>query len=105
MSLLDRPSIPLANLQLRLKTNVQAQIQKLFMDMNSTFVSCFNNIWENPDGMTPQQAIDAFGTDGVELFRLAWILQVAVNDAKPDTLLQSPPVMVTKNQDGTVTIG
>jgi len=105
MSLLDGPSIPVENLQLRLKAQTQAQIRQLFTQMTVVFTTCFNNIWENPDGLTPQQAIDAFGTDGVELFRLAWILQEAANEAKAGTLTQTPPVEVTKNQDGTVTIG
>ena len=65
-------------------------------------------VWNNPQGLTPQQVCDALGADAVKVFDIHGILtdaivQIAGRDGvAPDVAL--PKKTFTRNQDGTITI-
>ncbi len=65
-------------------------------------------VWENTQGLTPQQVCDATGVDTVKLFNLHGLLTEAVvkiaaaDGVAPDILL--PTKAFTRNEDGTVTV-
>lgn len=76
----------------------------LFTQNVTGFVRCYNTIWSNSNGLTPQEVCDALGTDAGNLFTLAGSLQAVVNAAQPGALPQAPLKAVTINSDGTVTL-
>lgn len=73
-----------------------------FLKMQHT--QSFNNVWNNPT-YTPQEIVDAFGTDAATLFTLSWQIQQILQAADPGYVMLIPPVPVVINPDGTVTLG
>lgn len=67
-----------------------------------------NAVWHNPD-LTPQEALDANGTDAEKLFEAhgmltQTIVSIAASDeVAPDILLPTHDWVV--NEDGTITVG
>lgn len=65
-------------------------------------------VWNNPDGLTPQQVCDALGADAVKAFDLhakltEAVMQLAqIGGVQPDIAL--PSHAFTRNADGTVTV-
>lgn len=64
----------------------------------------YDAVWNTP-GVAPQSIIDQFGTDAAELFDVSRKTQLFIKSIKPDYELLLPPLKVTANPDGTVTIG
>jgi hypothetical protein len=91
--------------QTRLKALLQNSVNILWKQMLSTYQGSMKAIWQNPDGLTPQQAFDAFGTDAVELVRLAGIQAATLNNVQAGTVDTSAVPSFTVNQDGTITVG
>lgn len=92
-----------------LKSEARSQIQALmnvsFDRLVRDFGTLFQQVWNNQNGLTPQQIFDAFGTDAVQLFVIAGTIQDAVNHIQPSTLNGTPPLPYVIHQDGTVTVG
>lgn len=97
------PELSVAELQVQLKARTANQMTVTFKNLVATFNELFKGIWENPS-LAPQQALDAFGGDAAELFKIAEAFQVAINVAVPQSLDLAPPVALTFNDDGTVLI-
>lgn len=81
-------------------------------DINTLFgqmLDCYNrnmtSVWSNPDGLQPQQVLDGFNTDAGELFRLAGVLNTAINTTVSGTIPDAIIPTLTFNNNGTVTIG
>lgn len=110
MGILDLPPsqdpTTLENKKQRTALVIRNSVLMLFAQMKNGYEQNHTQVWENPDGLTPQQVCDALGSDAVELFTLASVLANTVNHAKPDTITGSVPdgVTATPNEDGTVTI-
>lgn len=85
------------------KQRIQSTINALYSSMLVAYSRCMGEVWRHPT-LSPQEVLDAFGSDAAELFRLAGILKGAINAATPNTI---PDVTanVTVNADGTVTVG
>lgn len=74
--------------------------------------ACYDNIqnliWENPFGLTPQQAFDSLGIDATELLVYAGEIEALFARRAPEggELVSKRPegVTITPNQDGTVTV-
>lgn len=64
----------------------------------------FNLIWHNPKA-SPQEMINAFGNEAVQLFILSRTNEEQIKAINPDWEYLVPPYEVTLNEDGTVTIG
>ena len=108
MAILNDPNVPVVLTtevkQAKLKQNVSNTINALYRQMLSVYNNNMAQIWNNSDGLTPQQCCDAFATDAAELFRLASVLSTAINAATPGTITTTPPATVTVNNDGTITL-
>jgi hypothetical protein len=63
------------------------------------------NVWENPDGLTPQQVFDSLGTDAEEALTLSRDLVDFINARAPGSIDTSGLPSLTVNGDGTVTVG
>jgi len=78
----------------------------------NTYNQIFNLIWNNAQGLTPQEVVAALGTNAAVLFALAAqeqsILPAAVAQVNPvaTVSLPSPPAgwTVTPNADGSVAL-
>lgn len=66
--------------------------------------SIFEFLWNNRDGLSPQEVCDALGTDAASLFILFGTMKATINSVKPGALTLSAPFEFTINEDGTVTI-
>lgn len=106
MSLINVSTGPadLATKQAKCKQSIQQTLNAQYKSIIFNFTRIFALVWDNND-LTPQQVMDALGTDAAQLFQIASAMQTAVNSIQPDSLPQSPPKSVTANDDGTVTIG
>ena len=74
--------------------------------MIDTQIGSFDLVWHNSQA-TPQEVMDALGTDGVELFENAAALVQCILTVKHDALTEynwKPPFVYVPNNDGTVTI-
>lgn len=66
-------------------------------------------VWANPYGLTPQQVLDALGTDAAVVFAASMAAEACINrpevpEAKWVHGLMPAEVAPTINQDGTVTL-
>jgi hypothetical protein len=61
-------------------------------------------IWDNPEGLTPQEAVDALGVDAVEAFRQHGLITLALLSFDPTIELSWPKKEWDENVDGSVTI-
>ncbi len=103
----EGPAPTIASMQVNLKRGTEFQMNSQFRSLLSSFKSSFASVWSNPN-LTPQQVMDAFGTDAAQLFVLAGATVTMLNTILPGTLALAdymPPYSYTVNQDGTVTIG
>jgi hypothetical protein len=100
------PSLPpVEELAKAVRAEVSNSINGLFGDMLKVYNSCMSLVWQHPT-LSPQQVLDAYGSDAAELFRLAATLKGAVNAAVAGTIPDNDtPKPFTINEDGTVTVG
>jgi hypothetical protein len=90
--------------QLRAKNQISRQASSLFQNMLQTYNQISGMVWQNRQGLTPQQVLDGLGPNAAELFALSALLVSTVNNAKPGTLSGETPYPVIINPDGTVTV-
>lgn len=64
----------------------------------------FRLVWNNPQGLTPQQVCNALGNQAGALFTSAAALAAWANAIQSNAITQAPPKAFTINGDGTVTI-
>jgi len=107
MSLLNTVQAPitLQDKQVAVANEIKSVCSAMFAFNASNFTRIFQMVWNNRNGLTPQQVCDALGTDAGALFTLAGGLQAVINTAKPDSLTLTPPKSVSIGSDGNVTIG
>jgi hypothetical protein len=72
--------------------------------MLATYDTCYAYVWNNPNGLTPQEVFDSLETDAAELVKYHDDLATAINNAEPDTILLGTPYPITLHNDGTVTV-
>ncbi len=91
-----------------LKRNL-ARIDKinrvLYSKIKNMIKTSFNLVWDNPEGLTPQEILDGFGTDAGELFIFSAQMQTLLLTVNPDYEFLTPPYNYVINPDGTVTVG
>lgn len=81
------------------------QIQRQWNQLGALFTQIADFIWNNPTGLTPQQAFDVFGTDGGSLCALSTAYLKFLADVGAPAQSPVPSnVTVTVNPDGTVTL-
>jgi len=85
------------------KSRVLAGVNSAYNQMVSLYSQAQLLIFSNPDGLTPQEVLAAFGPDAAELLRISGIVQAAINAATPGKAKELP-VVLAPNEDGTVSI-
>ena len=73
-----------------------------------SFAALYQEVWQNADGLTPQQVCDALGTKAANLFVVAGTMSNALYTIDPaglGTMVSVPPgYAATLHADGTVTL-
>lgn len=109
MGILDAPKAPQATTkqkQVRLASVTRSSAISAFSALVRTYNATLASFWENPDGLTPQEAFDAMGKDAGDVVGKAVQLQQLLNAMVPGSVSASPPPKpLTINADGTVTVG
>ena len=72
--------------------------------LKSSVSSGFLLLWYN-DKSTPQDILDQFGTNALELFKMHQSIRAFIRTLDPTYIGLVPPYNFTINQDGTVTVG
>jgi hypothetical protein len=80
-----------------------------FQQARSAFLNIDRLVWQNPWGLTPQQAFDALGTRAGSLVTYQTRLATFINQNTPGTAndvatIKPAGVTITVNGDGTVTL-
>ena len=91
-------------LQANVRINTIASMRDLLSRMIGTYEIIMSSVWNNSDGLTPQQVLDGFGNNAGELFQLAGLCANTIITAAPGTTLSQPTKTFTINPDGTVTV-
>jgi len=105
MGILDTPVLTLAQKQAATKTQLRAVARGMRDTLAKQYGTGFDLVWNNPMGLTPQEALNALGTDAGQLLTFAETLKATINTLAPGTITQAAPHNVTVNQDGTATVG
>ena len=87
------------------KRRIERKVFETYQGLIESYASIRQMVWDNPQGLTPQEVLDALGTSGAELFQLSGLLVNTVNTAQPDTLSGDQPYEFTVNPDGSVVVG
>ena len=100
-----QPTLTTEQKQQQAALRIQNEATILFQRMGQTHSQIMQIVFQNQQGLTPQQVLDAVGTNAAELLTLAGSLVTLVNTAVPSTLPTTFPYALTANGDGTVTVG
>jgi hypothetical protein len=106
MNLLDTqptmaPEITSALRAYALRNSVHSQ----WLSLQQTFADAKAFVWSNADGLTPQQALDLFGTDAGDLFSLSNLLCGLLKGVTGEDIHVVPAGWTyTVNADNTVTV-
>lgn len=107
MSLLTQPS-SIAAKQDAAKARIAAITRAVWNDLQIRQRDGMELFWQNPDGLTPQQVADAFGTDAAKLFTfntalVEFLVAVGTSEGVAPNI-SAPTNAFTVNPDGTVTV-
>jgi len=110
MSLIDNTTpgqqeLSLEQKQTRAKNRIKNAAKNIYETVKNKHDQLWNVVWDNPAGLTPQEVIDAFGTDAKELFTYSQSLQTLLSEANENYVVKVTPNLVTINTDGSVTVG
>lgn len=105
MSLLDQPALTTDAKQQIAAQTIVTQLNTMLSKITTGYSAIFDRVWNDPNGLTPQQVCDALATNAGQLFLLASSLKTLVNSAKSNAITLTEPNQFTIDQDGTVTIG
>lgn len=89
---------------------LQAIYAQMYDQMHRTFNRGMQLVWNNKQGLTPQEVFDAIGTDSDKALQLAAELKSATEKAAEIEGIDPPglpeiPNEITVNADGTVIVG
>ena len=95
----------IARKQMRTRSLLVGIANDMYKKLALSYIEGARIIWQNDDGLNPQQAIDSLGNDAVAFLTLATQVAALVNNASPGTINFSAPMSTTLNEDGTVVFG
>jgi len=110
MPLIDiTPNTPIEPTKEQKLNETKSTIKNISKNMFETIVKrhqfVWDMIWDNSRGLTPQEVVDAFGSDAYELFVFSLNIQTLLAQANINYSFMSTPNEFVINPDGTVTIG
>lgn len=110
MKLDNSQIISVAQAQYNLKLKMNFLAQRTYRELCKAQKEGMQQVWDNPDGLTPQQACDALKTEAGSYFAahrkltelIVSLAAAATPPVAPDITL--PTHKYTLNEDGTVTV-
>lgn len=90
--------------QIELKRIIQTRMTSQYWQLSNTLKMVMNDIYSNKE-LTPQDVVDAFGTEAAELFKISDLIIKVLNEAVPGSAAISAPYNFEIKEDGTVIIG
>ena len=90
-------------LQAQFVAQLSQGMTQRFTGLKGFVENVMQSIFKN-DKLTPVQTLAALGTNAAEVFKLGSMIAAVLNEAVPNSVDLTPPVAVTINQDGTVTL-
>ena len=89
----------LANFVAMIKTQIDAQFHQNITVFNNTWKEIYNN-----PKFTPAEIFTALGSDATQLLIISQAFGTAINAVIPNTVSLVPPVTLTPNADGAVSV-
>lgn len=90
--------------QEKLVSQVQTQTKFMIESQIRWVNQLIVKLWKNPDGLTPQQAFDAFEASAAIVHAKLMTAITNINAFVPGSIVFLEPKAVTSNSDGTVTV-
>ena len=87
------------------KDIMRASVNGIYLYLKKEYENLFTRVWENADGLTPQEVLDSFETDAFELFSYSDLVRQVLVQVNPNYSVPEVPYNFTINGDGTVTVG
>ena len=105
-----KPKQPVSEPSVESKQNktankLRTSARRLMKNIVSQHDQILKLVWQNEEGLTPQQVFDAFGEEAGDALTLSRNLVDFVNAQVPGTIDVSGLPTLTTNPDGTVTVG
>ena len=102
------PTDSLETRQARTATRLSRRMINGETQLLRSFSALYQEVWQNPDGLTPQQVCDALGSRAASLFVVAGTMSNALYTIDPaglGTMVNMPTgYTVTLHADGTATL-
>jgi hypothetical protein len=87
------------------RTEITKISTRLYSKINKQHAKIFNLVWNNSEGLTPQEVFDEYGTEASSLFVFCSGIQQMLVQANESYELLVPTHSYVINEDGTVTVG
>jgi hypothetical protein len=101
----NAPSLTLTQKQALEKNKITQAMNAHFKLSISTATNMFNELWNNPQGLTPQQVLDSLSTNAASFVQGLGALITTINTLYPGAVSLTPPHSITINSDHTATVG
>ena len=102
--LLPSPTPPLTPDQ-KSVAEIQSAAQAGFQVLGASLVRSFNQVCNNPFGLSPAQIVSDLGTNACQAHQLFVAGSALLNAAQPGSFTITEPCVVSCNSDGSATIG
>ena len=86
------------------KADIIKKNNKLYNRMKREHQTLFNMIWSD-ELLSPQEVLDSFGTDAVDLFTFSSKIQELLEQVDSSYVALVPPMPYVINEDGSVSVG
>ena len=86
------------------KARIKQKMSSQYRQLSSCLKSVYEDVWNNKD-LSPQEVMDAFGSEAYELFTMSNSIIGVLNQAVPNSVNVEAPNEYVINNDGSVTIG
>jgi hypothetical protein len=92
--------------QIKVKTVIAQRIQQAFQMLAGTQSQLAQVVWANPEGLNPQEVLDAVGHDSAALFQVSSLVAqvLSVSTGLPPAAVMPPGWSYEIAADGTVKV-
>lgn len=100
----EPPQLTKAEKQVQVKQQIQSVANQGFNGLVKVLQTGLMLVWENPNGLNPQEVFDALGVDAKAHVLAAQAFINVVNMQVPGAVNNITPLPIVLNDDGTVTV-
>lgn len=101
-----QPALTTVERQVRARDAIKQRSTQAFQMLKGTAMSLAQIVWANPEGLTPQEVLDAVGHDAAALFQVSSLVSqiLAIATGEAPAAVMPPGWTYTINPDGTVAV-